>query len=955
LVAAFALFASLVLGVSFVSAAPPAVTIDPPASSAFSAHLSGTIDPADTQTYFYFQYSKDPATEGWVNGPHAYEKPLPANSGPTAVSEDIVGLAPVTEYKVRLVAENFADPAVYSPELAFSTEAAAPSATTIAATVAEGGTSATVGGRVNPNNSPTTYWIEYGTTDNYGQNAPPTKDATVGSGMETTVVSQPLSGLTPGTTYHFRVVAENPTGTTVGQDLTFETSSAAGPSPGEACPNQAFRVGPSANLPDCRAYEQISPPDKNESNAGDISSFTPDGEHALFRATGAFLGASRGGVNSYLGTRTKEGWLAKAVTPALPLETPNSANPPLTLLSEDGSGLLIGTSDPLVAADTNHRNDYYLLGADGSLDWISRETAIFPPAETFFFPGRWTADFSHVVFQDTRKRVAGAAGLDDEAYGLYDATTGRLTLVNVDSQGELISPYGAGLGSGVGGRYEHAISSDGERIFFSTPDDMAAATEPIPPPFDIKRIYLRESDQTTTEISAPQCTQPSCEEPEQDSEYQGAAADGSVAFFTSSAQLTNSATPGGGLYRYDVGDGKLTLLTPDATDPGGAAVEGEVANSDDGSMVYFVARGRLAAGSTLGSDNLYLFDAATGATTFIATLDPSDSDVWAGTDSSQPVEVTPAGSDLVFRSTAPLAAGYDNAGHYEIYRYDATSGNLSCVSCGPAGTPAQNDASFSQSNASLKNNMSDDGSYVFFQTAAPLLSRDRNDQLDVYQWHDDTVSLISSGTSSGASEFGGATESGRDVGFSTWQRLVSSDDDEHLDVYDARVDGGFQQSLTPPPVTPCSGDACRSKTAGSAEQLSPASAAFNAGERASPGGRSGPFQVSAISAGQARSWAKTGRLRLRVRVPAAGRVQATVSARLSRRTSKVARAAVSAQRSGTVSLALRLSKTARSYLDRDGQLPVTIDIAYSKSKVTERMRVRLIAQGSKQARRRGHR
>ena len=199
----------------------------------------------------------------------------------------------------------------------------------------------------------------------------------------------------------------------------------------------------------------------------------------------------------------------------------------------------------------------------------------------------------------------------------------------------------------------------------------------MPAPFDVKRIYLRESDQTTTEISASQCTQPSCAGPELDAIYQGASDDGSVIFFSSRAQLTDAATAGGGLYRYEVGSGDLTLLTPDATDPGGAGVEGAVGNSDDGSVIYFVATGKLADGATLGADNLYVYDATTAATRFIATLispapDGSslgDSYIWNGSETFKPAEVTPSGGDLVFRTAAPLAAGYDNAGHQEIYRY----------------------------------------------------------------------------------------------------------------------------------------------------------------------------------------------------------------------------------------------------------------------------------------------
>jgi hypothetical protein len=526
------------------------------------------------------------------------------------------------------------------------------------------------------------------------------------------------------------------------------------------------------------------------------------------------------------------------------------------------------------------------------------------------------------------------------AYGLYDATNGSLRLVNVDSSGDVFNPYGAALGSGTIGRQEHALSENGERIFFTTPEGSASA----PPPFNVKRIYMRESDQTTTEISATQCDEPSCEGAVQDAIYQGAAADGSVAFFISSAQLTDAATPGGGLYRYDVSSGQLTLLTPDATDPGGAQVQGTVANSDDGSLVYFVANGKLADGANAGSPNLYLFDATTDATTFIATLGPADIQLWQPY-SQASAEVTPSGDDLIFRTATPLAAGYDTAGHEEIYRYDAAKPELSCVSCAPVGVPAQGDMEFPSNGP--QNSISDDGSFVFFQTTAPLVSRDTNGMGDVYQWHDGTVSLISSGTSAGPSKLGGASASGRDVLFGTWERLASSDNDQHIDLYDARIDGGFASVGTPRP-TPCSGEGCRGSASGPGAGASPGTVNFVAHD-GRPSGGTAAIRVSAISKSQARRWAKTGLLTLRVKVPAAGRVKATAKARLAKKPARVASAAASARKGGTVSLALRLSRSARSHLDRSGRLPVTVTVTYSKSKVAKRLRVTLIAQQSKQA------
>jgi Ca2+-binding RTX toxin-like protein len=81
-------------------------------------------------------------------------------------------------------------------------------------------TGANVAGLVNPSGSATTYTFEYGTTTAYGASTP-AADAGAGSGDQ--AVGALLSGLTASTTYHYRVVATNAGGTTVGADREFTT------------------------------------------------------------------------------------------------------------------------------------------------------------------------------------------------------------------------------------------------------------------------------------------------------------------------------------------------------------------------------------------------------------------------------------------------------------------------------------------------------------------------------------------------------------------------------------------------------------------------------------------------------------------------------------------------------------------------------------------------------------
>jgi hypothetical protein len=81
-------------------------------------------------------------------------------------------------------------------------------------------TSATLNGMVNPEGQATTYYFEYGSTTNYGSQTPTTS---AGSGTASASVSAPVASLVPNETYHYRLVATNPSGTTLGSDVSFKT------------------------------------------------------------------------------------------------------------------------------------------------------------------------------------------------------------------------------------------------------------------------------------------------------------------------------------------------------------------------------------------------------------------------------------------------------------------------------------------------------------------------------------------------------------------------------------------------------------------------------------------------------------------------------------------------------------------------------------------------------------
>ena len=140
-------------------------------------------------------------------------------SGAVPISIAIINLTFGQTYHFRAVAGN-ATGIAYGGDQTF-VALPPPSAVTLAATLLTSN-SATLHGSVNPNARATTTWFEYGLTTGYGNTTAATG---VGSGTSVVPTSAAVSGLSPGATYHFRVVASNAIGLTYGGDLTFRAFS----------------------------------------------------------------------------------------------------------------------------------------------------------------------------------------------------------------------------------------------------------------------------------------------------------------------------------------------------------------------------------------------------------------------------------------------------------------------------------------------------------------------------------------------------------------------------------------------------------------------------------------------------------------------------------------------------------------------------------------------------------
>ncbi len=421
-----------------------------------SATVGGVVDPEGIAlTGCRFEYGTD-SSYGQSAPCVPAAGAIPVDSSEHAVSADIAGLAPGVTYHFRLEVAN-ANGANFGEDATFQTPPA-PSIDSAAA-VNVTGASADLAARIDPNGFETTYRFEWGTSTAYGTSVP-VPDRDIGAGTSDVSVIAHLSGLSANTTYHWRIVAANANGSPVAGDHTFvyDTSN--------------------AGLPDNRAYEMVTPPQKNAALIGSMVFGLPpvvseDGSRLILTSLQCFAGASScTGARENEGepfafTRSGEGWATTAMAPSARIVGNTEA-----LANADTGSALFSIVTPPVGED-----DFYVRRLDGSFVDVGPMSP--PSAGALGFGGvnsyAVSADFSHVVYEKSLE-LPGKWPFDATAahgvtlYEYVGTGNAQPVLVGVSGGGagstDLISACGTALGSGRRTEYS-PMSADGGTVFFT--------------------------------------------------------------------------------------------------------------------------------------------------------------------------------------------------------------------------------------------------------------------------------------------------------------------------------------------------------------------------------------------------------------------------------------------------------------------------------------------------------
>lgn len=842
--------------------------------SGTSAQLEGSFNPRSAESHWRFEYIARKALEeggSWLDGPEGTVSAGEATEKESDFTEELSGLDPDTIYDVRLFAENGHPPSATSPIASFET-AGVPLVNTFPTHTFQGEALRLLGS-VEPHGYDTHYRFQYVTqrhfeAEGFGDPGETSAldagagESTGADGYPTRIVGADLPALTSGETYRFRIVASNlASGEHEGiggvQSLTVPVpgrgeegageeggveagDEASQPSP---CPNEAFRTGLSVQLPDCRAYEQITPVDKE--GAKDIFNYNPaegervhvgaDGNHVMVDAPGLQWGSSPDPSRStYVFTRQEDGWQMVSARP--PGETggitygePALWSPDLTSIGFDHVGWATGGAD---SPDVEVR-----VGPAGG----PYETIATIPRSKIGSSGEAlvaeSANASTYVLATIDRTLApGHVSATTSGNDLYEYSHGVLRQLNVTGEATTIGKCGSKIARGpfelshiTEESSPYAVSADGSRSFFEAVPGSDCA-EPA-------NLYMRSAGTQTLDIGAYRFI---AANPEDSELILGRNSGSEYEYF---------------LYDVETASAKLLFSTPEELNT--------PIVSEDFTAIYFQTTGQLnpeapplSADSGSEAQNFYRYDIPTASLHFLFQA--------AGGPKISAQEETSADGRYLYFDGYEVGALPAGTANEKVYRYDNAAGVVQCMSCASSTDPEPKLSAFFQNRGDpdiWRLPASQNGDFVFFDTPSALVPQDVDGEIapeagkgvgehaslfystssDVYEWRKNGIdgcahvqgclALITSGTGGLENAFLGTDASGRDVFFATHAQLAATDTDGSGDVYDARIGGGFAPPA-PGPVE-CEGAACSTPLAAPVDST-PASLSFSGSGNLAP-------------------------------------------------------------------------------------------------------------------------
>lgn len=506
-------------------------------------------------------------------------------------------------------------------------------------------------------------------------------------------------------------------------------------------------------------------------------------------------------------------------------------------ISADGSVAVFSTAEKMVPGDTDNEEDVYVRSFDKGLgEYVTREVSIGPNGGNDTLPAHFdgiSADGNEVFFSTREPLVAGDTDHKEDVY-VRILSENRTLLV---SQGDpSCAAEGCGNGETDSSFAFEGVPAAGGKVFFTTTEQLNRADEDSS--LDIYVRDLEAGTTELVSAGDSSCTVGVCGNGPQGASFRGTDEAGDKAYFTTTESLAagDTETEESDIYERDLATGRTYLVSMPGTCPSplpaGQNCEPSFGGaSPDGSHVFFETNERISGEDEDSSQDVYGWSGGTpvlesigpdggnsdeksnvtyagtsgdGGTVYFQTTEQLDST--ADTDSAEDVyqhsggvtslvstgeegkgngaapatfswASTAAGPQVAVFRTGEALTSEDKDNSQDVY--ERSGGVTTLVSVGPEGGNGEVDANFAGA--------SEDGSKIFFVTTESLVAQDKDSSLDVYVRSGETTTLVSTGQINGNGEFPaalhGVSADGSRAIFVTQERLTEGDVDTENDVY----------------------------------------------------------------------------------------------------------------------------------------------------------------------------